>query len=100
MRLHQRTVKQDVRELGALLGDVIEAQASTATYETVEDLRTAAIDYRRGDADSRDPLRETVEDLDPATESAVARAFTSYFELVNLAEERERCVVTWNIQLW
>ncbi|WP_160133140.1 phosphoenolpyruvate carboxylase [Halococcus salsus] len=90
MTLHRRTVERDVRELGALLGDVIEDQASTDAYEVVERLRTAAIDYRRGDADSRDPLRETVEDLDPATESAVARAFTSYFELVNLAEERER----------
>jgi len=56
MELHNRTVRTDVRELGALLGDVLAAQTSTDAFETVEDLRNAAIDYRRGDATSRDPL--------------------------------------------
>jgi phosphoenolpyruvate carboxylase len=90
MELHARDVRQDVRELGALLGDVLEGQTSTADFEAVEDLRTSAIAYRRGDADSRDHLREVLGDLDPDRESVVARAFTTYFELINLAEERER----------
>jgi len=66
------------------------AQTSTEAYETVEDLRHAAIDYRRGDAASRDILRESVEELSTTREEIVARAFTTYFELINLAEERER----------
>jgi phosphoenolpyruvate carboxylase len=90
MDLHDRTVNQDVRELGALLGDVLSAQASTASFETVETLRTAAIDYRDGDIDSRAPLHDVVARLSPDEESVVARAFTTYFELINLAEERER----------
>jgi phosphoenolpyruvate carboxylase len=90
MELHSRDVRQDVRELGALLGDVLEAQTSTADFETVEELRTAAIDYRRGEADSRARLHDVLEALDPDQESVVARAFTTYFELINLAEERER----------
>jgi len=77
-------------ELGALVGDVLSAQTSTEAYETVEDLRHAAIDYRRGDAASRDILRESVEELSTTREEIVARAFTTYFELINLAEERER----------
>jgi len=63
MVLHNRDVRTDVRELGALVGDVLSAQTSTEAYETVEDLRHAAIDYRRGDAASRDILRESVEEL-------------------------------------
>jgi len=90
MKLHNRDVRTDVRELGALVGDVLSAQASTEAYETVEDLRNAAIRYRRGDAESRDQLHGAVGDLSSNREEIVARAFTTYFELINLAEERER----------
>jgi len=83
-------VRQDVRELGALLGDVLKEQTSTDAFETVESLRTAAIDYRDGELDSRDDLRETIDQLSPEEEGSVARAFATYFELINLAEERER----------
>ncbi|WP_248895195.1 phosphoenolpyruvate carboxylase [Haloplanus halobius] len=90
MDLHQRTIRQDVRELGELLGDVLEAQSSTAAFDAVEALRTAAIDYREGEAPSRDSLRTALDSLDSDLEGATARAFTVYFELINLAEERER----------
>ncbi|MFB6233588.1 MAG: phosphoenolpyruvate carboxylase, partial [Haloarculaceae archaeon] len=90
MSLHNRGVRQDVRELGALLGDVLKEQTSTDAFETVESLRTAAIDYRDGELDSRDDLRETIDQLSPEEEGSVARAFATYFELINLAEERER----------
>ncbi|WP_435346307.1 phosphoenolpyruvate carboxylase [Haloarchaeobius sp. HRN-SO-5] len=90
MDLHARDVRQDVRELGALLGDVLEAQSSRGAFETVESVRTQAIDYRRGDIESRDELAGDLERLTPELSSVVARAFTTYFELINLAEERER----------
>jgi phosphoenolpyruvate carboxylase len=90
MRLHNREVRQDVRELGALLGDVLADQASQSAFETVEALRTSAIDYRDGERDSRGPLHDELDTLTPELESVVARAFTTYFELINLAEERER----------
>jgi len=90
MKLHNRGVRQDVRELGALLGDVLKEQTSTDSFETVEELRQTAIAYREGDIDSREELRETFEQLSPSEEGDVARAFATYFELINLAEERER----------
>jgi phosphoenolpyruvate carboxylase len=90
MDLHTRDVRQDVRELGALLGDVLEDQSSTEAFETVEELRTEAIDYRAGEIDSRRTLHDVIDGLDPDGASVVARAFTTYFELINLAEERER----------
>ncbi|RKD94992.1 phosphoenolpyruvate carboxylase [Halopiger aswanensis] len=90
MQLHNRDVRQDVRELGALLGDVIEEQTSRKSFETVESCRRAAIDYRSGDLESRQPLISELENLSPHQQRIVARAFTSYFELINLAEERER----------
>ena len=90
MTLHDRSVRQDVRELGALVGDVLSAQTSTEAFETVEGLRNDAIAYRKGDASDRAAIRETIEALDGGDPEVVARAFTTYFELINLAEERER----------
>jgi len=90
MTLHAREINQDVRELGALLGEVLEAQSSTEAFETVETIRNSCIDYRRGDAETRDEVHRALNRLNPETQDIVARAFTTYFELINLAEERER----------
>ncbi|MFB6152448.1 MAG: phosphoenolpyruvate carboxylase [Haloarculaceae archaeon] len=90
MDLHARELNQDVRDLGELLGDIITEQSSQEAFETIERIRTAAIDYRRGDAEDREPVHETLDRLAPEEEDVVARAFTTYFELINLAEERER----------
>lgn len=90
MQLHNRDVRQDVRELGELLGNVLEGQTSRKSFETVESCRQTAIDYRAGDIDSRESLISELETLSPHQQRVVARAFTTYFELINLAEERER----------
>jgi phosphoenolpyruvate carboxylase len=90
MRLYRRDISQDVRELGSMVGDVIPEQTSEAAFETVEGLRTSAIDYRDGETDSRAPLEEALEAADDEQLLVVARAFTTFFELINLAEERER----------
>lgn len=90
MELHSRDVRQDVRELGSVLGDVLGNQASEGAFDAVESLRTTAIEYRRGERDSRAVLHEDLTELSPERRRSVARAFTTYFELINLAEERER----------
>ncbi|QLC33970.1 phosphoenolpyruvate carboxylase [Halarchaeum sp. CBA1220] len=90
MGLHGRSVRQDVRELGDLLGEAVERHASRDAFEAVEDARTAAIDYRQGETSTRDELRSVLAENDEEVNASVARAFTTYFELVNLAEERER----------
>ncbi len=90
MQLHNREVRQDVRELGALLGEVLEEQTSRDAFDTVESCRRAAIDYRTDELESREPLVTELEGLSPHKQRIVARAFTTYFELINLAEERER----------
>ncbi|MFT4922975.1 MAG: phosphoenolpyruvate carboxylase [Haloarculaceae archaeon] len=90
MRLHRRDIQQDVRELGEIVGEVIAEQTTDGAFEDVEHLRTAAIDYRNGELDSRDPLETTLAEIDTDRMLVVARAFTTFFELINLAEERER----------
>jgi phosphoenolpyruvate carboxylase len=90
MTLHNRDLGRDVRELGDLLGDVIREQAAEDVFDAVEDVRTGSVDYRNGEADSRDAVRRRLGSNDETTNAAVARAFTTYFVLTNLAEERER----------
>jgi phosphoenolpyruvate carboxylase len=87
--LHTRAVEQDVRELGTLLGEVLAEQTSPAALDTVERVRNEALAARRADG-SWAALRGSLDGLDEQTRDVVARAFTTYFELTNLAEERER----------
>ena len=89
-QLHERTLGRDVREFGSLLGEIIRDHASVREFDTVESVRKTSLFYRAGEIDSREPLFETVSDLDARGKNSLARAFTTYFELTNLAEERER----------
>nr|WP_049914012.1 phosphoenolpyruvate carboxylase [Haloterrigena salina] len=88
MVIQDKFISHDIRELGALLGTILEEQTSRETFETVESCRQAAIDYRSGDLDTRDPLITELEGLSSHNQRIVARAFTTYFELINLAEVR------------
>ncbi|WP_436924468.1 phosphoenolpyruvate carboxylase [Halosimplex amylolyticum] len=90
MDLHAREVNQDVRELGELLGEIIKGQSSESAFDIVEQIRTAAVAYRRGEAADRAVIHETLDGLSAEEQDVVARAFTTYFELINLAEERQR----------
>ncbi len=90
MKLYQRSGEQDVRELGTILGDVLADQTSADAFETVEAIRTSAIAYRDGEEPSRESLVSQVDGLSDERARVVARAFGTYFDLINLAEERER----------
>ncbi|AWB26890.1 phosphoenolpyruvate carboxylase [Halococcoides cellulosivorans] len=90
MDLHARAIGQDVRDLGELLGEIIATQSGGDAFELVERIRSAAVDYRSGEADDREALHNALDRLSPDEADVVARAFTTYFELINLAEERER----------
>lgn len=86
---------REVRLLGALLGQVIAEQAGPELFAVVERLRRRTIALRRGEpADGHEAerarLTADLRTLDTPSAAAVARAFTLYFQLVNLAEERQR----------
>ena len=88
---------REVRLLGALLGQVIAEQAGPDLFELVERIRRRTIGLRRGPAlaaGARDAEREAltaeIAALDLDRIATVATAFSLYFQLVNLAEERHR----------
>jgi phosphoenolpyruvate carboxylase len=81
----------EVRLLGSLLGQIIAEQAGTDLLDLVERIRRTTIRLRREDDPAeREALATTLAGLDLERAEVVIRAFSLYFRLVNLAEERDR----------
>ena len=85
-------LKSTIRTLGDLLGQTIVHQESAALLELEEKIRSLAKTGRSGDQTALQELRQTVDDLieDSTGTDANLKAFSTYFQLVNLAEEHER----------
>src|SRR5919106_5388091 len=84
-------LRREVKHLGALLGRVIEEAEGPELFADVERLRRATIAHRREPTNERrHDVLELVEAMDAHRAERVARAFTIYFQLVNLAEEHHR----------
>src|SRR4029450_1422124 len=81
----------EVRLLGSLLGQVIAEQAGADLLDLVERIRRTTIRLRReNDLAEREALAPTLPGLDLPRAEVVIRAFSLYFRLVNLAEERDQ----------
>lgn len=83
-------LRDDVRLLGALVGDAIREQAGDAFFERVERVRKAAIARREGDAAASERLRSELSNLNVPEARELVRAFSAYFQMVNLAERVHR----------
>ncbi|HEX6469906.1 MAG TPA: phosphoenolpyruvate carboxylase [Streptosporangiaceae bacterium] len=82
-------LRRDVRLLSSLLGDVLVEYAGRDLLDDVERLRLAVISERHGDTDI-DEVAAIVDAWPLERAELVARAFTVYFHLANLAEEHHR----------
>ena len=84
-------LRRDVRLLTTLLGGAVAAHGGAGLLDDVERLRKAAIGLRqRPSAAGRRRVITIVDGFDRARAEDVIRAFTAYFQLVNVAEERHR----------
>ena len=82
-------LRDDVRRLGALVGDLLAEQVSTQFFDDVEQVRTRAIARRESDAPVSD-LNDALTGLPPERAEAMVRAFSTYFQVVNIAERVHR----------
>ena len=82
-------LRRDVRLLGKLLGQVIAEQGGEDLLADVEHLRKAVIAARRGEVPA-DEIATMVAGWEIDRAVQIARAFTCYFHLANLAEEHYR----------
>ena len=86
-----KPLRTDVKLLGKLLGQVIVHQEGQALYDTVERLRRLAIEARRSpESKDAEKLHHELAQLPLAAAEKVIRAFSIYFQLVNIAEEHHR----------
>jgi phosphoenolpyruvate carboxylase len=84
-------MRTDVRMLGQLLGQVLREAGGDGLFEDVERLRLATIQaYDQETPDAFERAAAIAESFTVARADEVARAFTCYFHLVNLAEEHQR----------
>ncbi|MQA96282.1 MAG: phosphoenolpyruvate carboxylase [Streptosporangiales bacterium] len=82
-------LRNDVRLLGELLGDVLREYRGPGLFDDVERLRRGVIAARNGTA-TADEVAAFVASVSLERAEELARAFTVYFHLANLAEEHHR----------
>jgi len=76
--------------LGSLVGEILREQGGIELFELVERDRTLAIARRNGDTAAECELESRVRDRAPAVARDLERAFSSWFQSVNLAEQVHR----------
>jgi phosphoenolpyruvate carboxylase len=82
-------LRDDVRRLGAMVGEMLAEQVSAELLAQVESVRRAAI-ARRERGEGVDELADRLAAVPLADAAALVRAFTAYFGAVNLAERVHR----------
>jgi phosphoenolpyruvate carboxylase len=85
-----RTLQDDIDLLGGLLGEVIQAQEPVEAFALEERARALGKALRSGEEAAGEQLTALVTGLSIEEATVLVRAFTSYFRLVNLAEDNER----------
>ncbi len=82
------SLKETIRHLGRILGEVIRDKEGEATFNTIEAIRQAAVKFHRdGDPASAKQLDKLLKALESDQAIAVARAFSYFKHLVNIAED-------------
>lgn len=82
-------LKEDIRLLGRLLGDVVRHQEGEAVFEIVETIRQTAVRFRReSDAAAGTDLDKLLKKLTRDQTNSVVRAFSYFSHLANIAEDQ------------
>ncbi|RMH93223.1 phosphoenolpyruvate carboxylase [Lysobacter pythonis] len=82
-------LRDDVRRLGAMVGEMLAEQVSPALLAQVEAVRRAAI-ARREKGEPVDALAERLASVPQENAEALVRAFAAWFGAINLAERVHR----------
>lgn len=87
----QKALGFDIRLLGNLLGQAIRRLAGDAAFELEEDIRAAAKELRaKPSPETARQLRDRLGTLDLPSLRSLIRAFSVFFDLINLAEQQAR----------
>src|SRR5579863_4662576 len=83
-------LREDIHALGQLMGEVLREQGGDELLSLVDEDRLTAIRWREGLAGAADALAVRVRGRPPRLARELVRAFSAYFQLVNVAEKVHR----------
>lgn len=86
----ERALRDDVRFLGDRLGETLATGEGNDLYELVEEVRALVKAAHQGDAEARARLRSRLTELDVDRATPLARAFSHFLSLTNIADNRHR----------
>ncbi len=82
-------LKEDIRLLGRLLGDVLRDQEGDEVFSVVETIRQTAVRFRReADVQAGEDLTALLQKLTREQTISVVRAFSYFSHLANIAEDQ------------
>ena len=84
------TLSQDIHILGNLLGLIIQEQNGVDAYHLVEEIRAVSKARRNGDAEAAFQLADRLESISLESKNILIKAFSNYFQLINIAEDLQR----------
>lgn len=87
---HTSALSADIKYLGNLLGVVIREQHGEEAFDLVEKVRAQAKARRVNDPNGTGDLLETINGLDTDAMRVLIKAFSNYFQLINIAEDQQR----------
>ncbi|MDP2143064.1 MAG: phosphoenolpyruvate carboxylase [Gallionella sp.] len=81
-------LREDVRLLGRILGETLREQEGEEVFNLVENVRRAAVRFRKTQDDrDREQLEQMLDALSPSETLSVVRAFSYFSQLSNIAED-------------
>ena len=84
-------LSRDIRLLGNLLGEIIREQHGDAAFDLVEAVRKQAIARREnGTPGETQSLANVIRNLSLDDKRVLIKAFSNYFQLINIAEDLQR----------
>ena len=83
-------LQSDVHLLGKLLGEVLCEQEGKELYEMVEKVRLLAKSARNGEPEAWEKLQAVLSQLSMSDMLSVARGFSQFLALANIAEQHQR----------
>ena len=84
-----KALRDDVNRVGSLVGEILAEQEGQAFLDEVERIRIEAI-RRRESATGTEAMQGELSGVDVAHATALVRAFSTYFQAVNVAERVHR----------
>ena len=83
-------LREDVHNLGALLGQTIQAHLGEDFLQRIERIRLGAKQGRKADQAANEALLSALQDLPDSQLLPVCRAFNQFLNLANIAEQHHR----------